>query len=91
MATQFNSTLTSSIGTTPTTLFTATVKHILIGCTLTNKTTATLPITAYIARGTETIYICYQKRIPLGDNYEVVQKGKFVLEPGDQIIAVTEK
>lgn len=91
MAAEFDSVVTSEIGITPVTLYTATVKTILIGCSVSNLTTATLPLDVYISRGVNTSYVCKGKRIELGDNYEVVQKGKFVLNPGDIIVAKTLK
>lgn len=57
----------------------------LLGCLVTNVTGTALPVDVTVRKGAVDIRLAVGKRIPMGDNIEVV-KGKVVLAAGDAVV-----
>ena len=87
MAAVFTNALASGIGTVETTVYTATVKAILVGCNAANVAEATLPITVAVKRGVSRTHIVKDKRVIAGDSHEVMKGNKIVLLPGDSVVS----
>lgn len=89
MATNFTSVITETIGEDEVVIYQSPtgIKSIIIGCSVANKTTGSLPITIKIKRGNTTGYYVKNKKINTGDNDELMKGNKIVLLSGDQLIA----
>ncbi len=89
MATNFTSVITETIGEDEVVIYQspAGIKSIVIGCSVANKTTASLPVTLKIKRGEAIAYYVRNKKIATGDNDELMKGNKIVLLSGDQLIA----
>jgi hypothetical protein len=76
----------SSIGLTEQVVYTvpANTTSMLLGCLVSNTLGAILPITVFVAKGTNKIHLAQNKRISVGDSVDVVN-GKIVLVAGDTI------
>lgn len=77
----------SGIGTTPTTLFTATEKTVVIGCNMSNVINQIVPVSVILNDGSNDVYIKKNFRIENGFNDEIMKGNKIVLEIGDSIKA----
>jgi hypothetical protein len=86
MATTFVNAISRAIGTTETIVFTAPEKSIVIGGSVSNLKTTTIPFTLKIRRGIEDTYIHKDKRVDAGDPYEMSKGNKLVLSAGDKLV-----
>lgn len=86
MATVFVNAISRAVGTTEVISFTAPEKCIVIGGSISNLMSTTIPFTLKIRRGLEDTYIHKDKRIDAGDPYELSKGNKLVLAAGDKLI-----
>jgi hypothetical protein len=86
MATTFTNAIARAVGTTETIVFTATDKSIVIGCSITNLLSTTVPITIKIRRGTTDTYVHKGKRVESGEPFELMKGNKLVLAASDKLI-----
>ena len=86
MATAFVNAISRAVGTTEVIGFTATDKSIVIGCSLTNLTSGTVPVTLVLRRGSDNTYIQKDKRIEAGEPFELMKGNKLVLASGDKLV-----
>ena len=90
MANAFHSYGTSGVGTTPTTIYTASSKAVVIGLAVCNTYGATLPITITITKASGGTYNLVQsRRVDAGIYTDFMTGNKLVLETGDYIQAVS--
>lgn len=86
MATVFVNAISRAVGTTEVISFTAPEKSIIIGCNLTNLTSATVPISLILRRGVDDTYVQKNKRVDVGDPFELMKGNKLVLNTGDKLV-----
>jgi len=86
MATIFVNAISRAVGTSEVISFTAPEKCIVIGGSISNLKSTTIPFTLKIRRGSEDTYIHKDKRIDAGDPYELSKGNKLVLATGDKIV-----
>lgn len=86
MATVFVNAISRAVGTTEVISFTAPEKCIVIGGSINNLLSSTVPFTIKIRRGSEDTYIQKDKRIEAGDPFELSKGNKLVLATGDKLI-----
>lgn len=86
MATVFLNTISRAVGTTEVINFTAPEKAIVIGCSISNLLSTTVPITIKLRRGSEDTFIHKDKRIESGEPFELMKGNKLVLASGDKLI-----
>jgi hypothetical protein len=86
MATVFVNAISRAVGTTEVISFTAPEKCIVIGGSINNLLSTTVPFTIKIRRGTEDTYIQKDKRIEAGDPFELSKGNKLVLATGDKLV-----
>jgi len=86
MATAFVNAISRAVGIQEVISFTAPEKSIIIGCSLTNLTSSTVPVTLVLRRGTEDTYVQRNKRIEAGEPFELMRGNKLVLETGDKLV-----
>jgi hypothetical protein len=86
MATVFVNAISRAVGTTEVISFTAPEKCIVIGGSINNLLSTTVPFTIKIRRGSEDTYIQKDKRIEAGDPFELSKGNKLVLATGDKLI-----
>ena len=86
MATVFVNAISRAVGTTEVISFTAPEKCIVIGGSINNLLSTTVPFTIKIRRGSQDTYIQKDKRIEAGDPFELSKGNKLVLATGDKLI-----
>ncbi len=86
MATTFTNAIARAVGTTDVVVYTATEKSIVIGGSITNLLSTTLPFTIKIRKGTEDTFVHKDKRIESGEPFELNKGNKLVLLIGDKLI-----
>jgi hypothetical protein len=86
MATSFTNAIANAVGTTEQIVFTATDKSIVVGCSVTNILSTTVPITIKLRRGSQDTYVQRDKRIESGEPFELMKGNKLVLASGDKLI-----
>lgn len=86
MATVFVNAISRAVGTAEVISFTAPEKCIVIGGSINNLLSTTVPFTIKIRRGSEDTYIQKDKRIEAGDPFELSKGNKLVLATGDKLI-----
>jgi hypothetical protein len=87
MAATFSSIIVNNIGTAEVIAYTALSKTIIIGCSLANKLTSTVPGSIWIRRSAVDSYVIKDTRIDTGAAYELNKGNKLVLGVGDSVIA----
>jgi len=90
MATIFTNAIAQAVGTTDVVVFTASEKSIVIGGSITNLLSTTLPFTIKIRRGSEYTFVHKDKRIESGEPFELMKGNKLVLLSGDELIVSTK-
>lgn len=85
----FDSTPTRNLGTTPTTIFTATSPCVIIGINIANVYGSELPIDIWQRRSSNDTYIQKQYRVGPGETEEIMRGNKIVLITGDTLMAST--
>ena len=86
MATSFTNAIANAVGTTEQIVFTATDKSIIVGCSITNLLSSTVPITIKVRRGVVDTYIHKDKRVESGEPFELMKGNKLVLATGDKLV-----
>lgn len=86
MATVFVNAISRAVGTQEVISFTAPEKCIVIGGSINNLLSTTVPFTIKLRRGTEDTYVQKDKRIEAGDPFELSKGNKLVLATGDKLI-----
>ena len=86
MATVFVNAISRAVGTTEVISFTAPEKCIVIGCSITNLLSTTVPFTIKIRRGSDDTFVHKDKRIEAGEPFELMKGNKLVLLPGDKLV-----
>ena len=86
MATSFVNAISNAVGTSEIEVFTATDKAIVIGCSITNKLSSTVPISIKLRRNSVDSYIHKNKRIESGEPFELMKGNKLVLAVGDKLV-----
>ena len=86
MATVFVNGISRAVGTTEVETFSAIDKSIVIGCSITNLLSTTVPITIKMRRGGVDTYIHKDKRIESGEPFELMKGNKLVLATSDKLI-----
>jgi hypothetical protein len=86
MATTFTNAISNNVGTTEVISFTASEKSIVIGGSITNKTTSTVPFTLILRRGSTDSYIQKDRRITAAEPFELMKGNKLVLSTGDKLV-----
>ncbi len=86
MATSFTNAIANAVGTTEQIVFTATDKSIVVGCSVTNILSTTVPITIKLRRGSQDTYVQRDKRVESGEQFELMKGNKLVLASGDKLI-----
>jgi len=84
----FSNVSATGISTTPSTIYTATEKTVLIGCNLANTINQVVPVDLIFNDGSTDVYIKKNLRIENGFSDEIMKGNKIVLEVGDSIKAV---
>ena len=90
MAAVFETSYVTNVGATESTLYTApaglTGKHLIISFVVTNTLGSAIPITAKLVRGSDTIYIAYNKRVLPNDTVDLlINNSKIMIEVNDEI------
>jgi len=90
MAASFETTYVKNVGSTETVLYTAppglTGRHLIISMVSTNIFGSAIPITAKLVRGSDTVYIAYNKRVLANDTVDLlINNSKIMIENGDEI------
>jgi hypothetical protein len=83
----FSNVSATGIGTTPSTLFTATAKTVVIGCNVSNVINQIVPINIILNDGSNDVHIKKNFRIENGFSDEIMRGNKIVLDVGDSIKA----
>ena len=88
MAATFETSYLANVGSTEQTLYTAptglTGKHLIISFMVTNIFGSALPITVKLIRGSDTIYLAYNKRILANDTVDIlINNSKIMIEEYD--------
>jgi hypothetical protein len=86
MPTIFTNAIRNSVGTTEVVAYTATEKAIVIGCSVSNLLSTTVPFTIKTRRGNVDTFVHKNKRIDAGDPFELMRGNKLVLLPGDSLV-----
>jgi hypothetical protein len=86
MATTFTNAIANGVGTTEVEVYTAPEKAIVIGCSVSNLLSTTVPFTIKTRRGSTDTYVHKNKRIEAGEPFELMKGNKLVLLPGDKLI-----
>lgn len=86
MATTFVNAISRGVGTTEAVVFTAPEKSIVIGGSITNKLSTTVPFTLILRRGTDDTYVQKDRRVDANDPFELMKGNKLVLQTGDKIV-----
>jgi hypothetical protein len=86
MATAFVNAISRAVGTTEVISFTAPEKSIVIGGSITNKLSTTVPFTLILRRGTDDTYIQKDRRVEANDPFELMRGNKLVLNTGDKLV-----
>jgi hypothetical protein len=86
MATSFTNAIANAVGTTEQIVFTATDKAIIVGGSVSNLLSTTVPFTIKVRRGTTDTYVHKDKRIESGEPFELMKGNKLVLAAGDKLI-----
>jgi hypothetical protein len=86
MATSFTNAIANAVGITEQIVFTAADKSIVVGCSITNLLSTTVPITIKVRRGTTDTYIHKDKRVESGEPFELMKGNKLVLAASDKLI-----
>jgi hypothetical protein len=86
MATSFTNAIANAVGTTEQIVFTATDKAIIVGGSVTNLLSTTVPFTIKVRRGTTDTYVHKDKRIESGEPFELMKGNKLVLQASDKLI-----
>ena len=85
MAASFETTYVKNVGSTETVLYTAppglTGRHLIISMVSTNIFGSAIPITAKLVRGSDTVYIAYNKRVLANDTVDLlINNSKIMIE-----------
>lgn len=86
MATSFTNAIANAVGTTEQIVFTAADKSIVVGCSVTNILSTTVPVTIKLRRGSQDTYVQRDRRIESGEPFELMKGNKLVLASGDKLI-----
>lgn len=86
MATTFVNATARGIGTQETVVHTAVEKSIIIGCSIVNKLSTTIPVTIKVRNGTTDTYWAKDKRIEAGAPDELMKGNKLVLQAGEKLV-----
>tara|TARA_R110002153_G_scaffold270179_1_gene436389 strand:+ start:58 stop:396 length:339 start_codon:yes stop_codon:yes gene_type:complete len=90
MAARFTTSFVGNVGSVESILYTAptglTGRHLVISIVATNILGSALPITAKLVRGSDTIYLAYNKRILPNDTVDLlINNSKVMIEEYDEI------
>ena len=90
MAASFQTSFVKNVGSTEGTLYTApgglTGRHLIVSLVTTNIYGSALPITAKLIRGSDTVYMAYNKRILPNDTVDLlINNSKIMIEENDEI------
>lgn len=90
MATSFTNAVANDVGTTEQLVYSPPVgvKAILIGCNIANSLKTELPVSLYLRKSGNDVYIVKNTRIPPGGNFEVMRGNKIVISAGDSVYAI---
>ena len=83
----FSNVSATGIGTTPSTIYTATEKTVVIGCNMSNVINQIVPVSIILNDGSNDVYIKKNFRIENGFSDEIMKGNKIVLDVGDSIKA----
>ena len=86
MSTTFTNAIANSVGTTEVVVYTAPDKAIVIGCSISNLLSTTVPFTIKTRRGNTDTFVHKDKRIEAGDPFELMRGNKLVLLTGDKLV-----
>jgi hypothetical protein len=86
MATTFTNATVRAIGTQEVVAHTATEKSIVIGCSINNLLSTTVPVTIKVRNGTNNTYWAKNKRIEAGAPDELMKGNKLVLQAGEALV-----
>jgi hypothetical protein len=86
MTTTFTNAIANSVGTSDVEVYTAPSKSIVIGCSVSNLLSSTVPITIKTRRSSTDTFIYKDNRIEAGDPSALMQGNKLVLLPGDKLV-----
>jgi len=91
MATSFTNAVANGVGTTEQLVYTppASTKSIIIGCNIANNTPYDLPVSLYLRKSGNDVYIVKNARIPPGGNIEVMRGNKLVMTASDSVYAIS--
>jgi hypothetical protein len=90
MPTSFTNAVSNDVGITEQLVYTppASTKAILIGCNIANNLKTELPVSLYLRKSGNDVYIVKNVRLPPGGNFEVMRGNKLVVAAGDSIYAI---
>ena len=86
MPTTFTNAIANSVGITDVEVYTAPSKSIVIGCSVSNLLSSTVPITIKTRRASTDTFIYKDSRIEAGDPSALMQGNKLVLLTGDKLV-----
>lgn len=86
MSTTFTNAIANGVGIAEIEVYTAAEKAIVIGCSVNNLLSTTVPFTIKTRRGSTDTYVHKDKRIDAGDPFELMKGNKLVLLPGDKLL-----
>jgi hypothetical protein len=90
MAISFTNAIANAVGTTDVIVFTAPSKSIVVGGSVTNILSSTVPMSIKVRRGVTDTHVHKDKRIEVGVAYELMSGNKLVLASGDKIIVSSQ-
>lgn len=86
MATTFTNAIANAVGLTETVVYTATEKAIVIGCSVNNLLSTTVPFTIKTRRNGVDTFVHKDKRVEAGEPFELMKGNKLVLLAGDSLV-----
>jgi hypothetical protein len=86
----FTNATANAVGTTETLIFTASNNAIVIGYSITNVTTATVPVSVKLWKSTGNVQLQSNVRVAANDSLHLPQGNKIVLKGGDSITVTSQ-
>jgi hypothetical protein len=86
MATSFTNAIAASVGTQQVEVYTATQKSVVIGGSITNKLSTTVPVSIILRRTAVDFYVQKDRRVESNEPFELMKGNKLILNPGDKLV-----
>jgi hypothetical protein len=86
MATSFTNATVASVGTQEIEVYTASQKSVVIGGSITNKLSTTVPVSIILRRTAGDFYVQKERRVESNEPFELMKGNKLILNPGDKLV-----